>query len=102
MLPFASPGDIPNPGIKLGYPALAGGFLTTEPPVNPLKAVNPNSMDFPGGSDGKEAASNAGYSSYLENAYAGDLTLVGAAKLINLFYFTLLPIELVLMEKFCA
>ena len=31
-LPFPSPGDLPNPGIKLTSPALAGGFLTTEPP----------------------------------------------------------------------
>ena len=100
-LPFPSLGDLPNPRIKLKSPALAGGFFTTEPPGNPLKGVNPNSMDFPGGSDGKQFACNAGYSSYLENAYAGDLTLVGAAKL-NLFYFTLLSVELDLMEKFCA
>ena len=25
-----SPGDLPNPGIKLASPALAGGFFTTE------------------------------------------------------------------------
>ena len=34
-LPFSSPGDLPNPGIKLmspASPALVGGFLTTEPP----------------------------------------------------------------------
>ena len=34
-LPFPSPGDLPNPGIKLTSPvspALAGGFFTTEPP----------------------------------------------------------------------
>ena len=33
-LPFPSPGDLPDPGIELRspvYPALAGGFLTTEP-----------------------------------------------------------------------
>ena len=100
-LPFPSPGNIPNPGIKLRYPALTGGFFTTEPPGNPLKGVNPNSVDSPGGSDGKESAYNAGYSSYLENAYAGDLSLVGAAKL-NLFSFTVLSVELDLMEKFCA
>ena len=28
---FPSPGDIPNPGIGLMSPALAGGFLTAEP-----------------------------------------------------------------------
>ena len=31
-LPFPSPGDLPDPGIKLASSALAGGFLTTEPP----------------------------------------------------------------------
>ena len=30
-LPFPSPGDFPNPGIKPGSPALTGEFLTTEP-----------------------------------------------------------------------
>ena len=34
-LPFPSPGDLPNPGIKPGSPALAGGFFTTEPPRKP-------------------------------------------------------------------
>ena len=27
-LPFPSPGDLPDPGIKPGSPALAGGFFT--------------------------------------------------------------------------
>ena len=33
-----SPGDLPDPGIKLGSPALvlAGGFFTTEPPGKPV------------------------------------------------------------------
>ena len=31
-LPFPSPGDLPDPGIEPGSPALAGGFFTTEPP----------------------------------------------------------------------
>ena len=30
-LPFPPPGDLPNPGIKSGSPALAGGFFTAEP-----------------------------------------------------------------------
>ena len=34
-LPFPSPGGFPNPGIKPPSPALAGGFLTAEPPGNP-------------------------------------------------------------------
>ena len=33
--PFPSPGDLPDPGIKLGSPALAGGLFTTEPPGKP-------------------------------------------------------------------
>ena len=28
-LPFPSPGDLPDPGIKPASPALAGGFFTT-------------------------------------------------------------------------
>ena len=29
-LPFLSPGDLPDPGVKPLSPALAGGFFTTE------------------------------------------------------------------------
>ena len=38
VLPFPSPGNLPNPGIKStspGSPALAGGLLFTEPPGKP-------------------------------------------------------------------
>ena len=35
-LPFPTPGDIPDLGIKLRSPALLGGFFTTEPPEKPL------------------------------------------------------------------
>ena len=48
-LPFPSPGDFPNPGIKLMSPALAGGFFTTEPPdkwkwkqVSPWNSLGPS------------------------------------------------------------
>ena len=34
-LPFPSPGDLLNPGIKVMSPELAGGFFTIEPPVKP-------------------------------------------------------------------
>ena len=34
-MPFPSPGDLPNPGIKLISPAQAGGFYTTEPQGRP-------------------------------------------------------------------
>ena len=35
VLPFPSPGDIPDPGIKAMSPALAGGFFTPEPSGKP-------------------------------------------------------------------
>ena len=31
-LPFSSPGDLPNPGIEPGSPALEADTLTSEPP----------------------------------------------------------------------
>ena len=34
-LPFPSPGDLPDPGIKSTSPALAGTFFTIEPPGKP-------------------------------------------------------------------
>ena len=34
-LPFPPPGDLPDPGIKLVSPVLAGGFFTTVPPGKP-------------------------------------------------------------------
>ena len=36
-LPFPSPGDRPNPGIKPVSPALAGRCFTTEPPGKPVR-----------------------------------------------------------------
>ena len=38
---FPSPGDLPDPGIKPASPALAGGFLTTEPPGKPCTSLSP-------------------------------------------------------------
>ena len=40
-LPFSTPGDLPDPGIKFGSPALAGGFLTTVPPGKPVRSFSP-------------------------------------------------------------
>jgi len=37
---FISLGDLPNSGIKLISPALAGGFFTTEPPRKSDDNVN--------------------------------------------------------------
>ena len=33
-LPFPSPGDLPDPGIKSESPPLQADFLPSEPPVN--------------------------------------------------------------------
>ena len=40
-LPFPSPGDLPDPGIKFESPALAGGFFTTELPRKPKMFPRP-------------------------------------------------------------
>ena len=34
-LPFPSPRDLPDPGVKPTSPPLAGGFFVTEPPGKP-------------------------------------------------------------------
>ena len=39
-LPFPSPGDLPDSGFKPTSPALAGGFITTEPPVRLSKLTH--------------------------------------------------------------
>ena len=36
-LPFPSPGDLPDPRIKVASLALAVGFFTTEPPGKPMQ-----------------------------------------------------------------
>ena len=52
-LPFPSPGDLPNPGIKPASPVapvLAGRFLTTEPPGKPIyfiPSINSGYMSLP-------------------------------------------------------
>ena len=38
-LPFPSPRDLLNPGIKPRSLALAGGFFTTEPPGKPMQLI---------------------------------------------------------------
>ena len=38
-LPFPSPGDLPNPGIEPGSPALRADTLTSEPPGKPIIAL---------------------------------------------------------------
>ena len=39
-LSFPSPGGLPDPGIEPAFPALAGGFFTTEPPGNSYGALS--------------------------------------------------------------
>ena len=39
-LPFPPPGDHPDPGIEPTSPALAGEFLTNEPPGKPLVSMS--------------------------------------------------------------
>ena len=45
-LPFPSPGDLPNPGIKLRSPALQADALTSEPPGKPWCDGNRISADW--------------------------------------------------------
>ena len=46
-LPFPSPEDLPDPGIKPTSPAQAGSFFTTEPPGKPRPSVlGPNSPSY--------------------------------------------------------
>ena len=44
-LPFPSPGDLPNPGIEPGSPALQADFFTTKPPGKPRLSVIRDQMD---------------------------------------------------------
>ena len=46
--PFPPAGDLPDPGIKLRSPVLAGGFFTTEPPAEPWLTMGPSLKDWPG------------------------------------------------------
>ena len=39
-LPLPSPGDLPDPGIEPGSPALEADALTAEPPGKPLKKLS--------------------------------------------------------------
>ena len=48
---FPPPGDLPDPGIEPKFPALADGFLATEPPGKPGKfnrgsELNKGKSDF--------------------------------------------------------
>ena len=66
-LPFPTPGDLPDPGITPVFPALAGGFFTTEPLgksfnyTHPLKKTCPKLLlilFFPGRAEQKDRIQN--------------------------------------------
>ena len=46
-LPFPSPGDLPDPGIKPASPALAGRFFITEPPGKRILNIAVCKYQFP-------------------------------------------------------
>ena len=45
-LPFPSPGDLPDPGIEPMSTALAGRFLTAEPPGKPRQVSTVYPIDI--------------------------------------------------------
>ena len=45
-LPFPSPGDLPNPGVEPGSPALQADALPSEPPGKPQDHFTPNKRGF--------------------------------------------------------
>ena len=60
-LPFLCPGDLPDPGIEPGSPALQANSLLCKPPGKPhFILVVCICWGFPGGASGKEAACIAG------------------------------------------
>ena len=60
-LPFISPGDLPDPGIEPGSPALEADSLLSEPPGNPHKTL------WLSGRSPGEVNDNPPQYSYLEN-----------------------------------
>ena len=49
-LPLPIPGDLPDPGIKPGSPALQVDSLPSEPPVKPLLKIT---LDYSSGSNAR-------------------------------------------------
>ena len=45
-MPFPSPGDLPNLGIKSVSPTVAGGFFTPEPPGKPTYKYDQRKENF--------------------------------------------------------
>ena len=59
-MPFPSPGDLPNPGIEPGSPALQADALPSEPPGKPYNIYKNISWGFRGSTNGKGSTCNAG------------------------------------------
>ena len=45
-LPFPTPGDLPDPGIEPGFPALQAVSLLTETPGKPQKGISSNTLNY--------------------------------------------------------
>ena len=60
MLPFPSPGDLPDSGMELGSPDLQADSLPSEPPGNPHLHVDIYTKLDIGSSEVKASACNAG------------------------------------------
>ena len=45
-LPFPSPGDLPNPGIEPGSPALHTDALVSEPPGKPMRVRGSEKLEI--------------------------------------------------------
>ena len=45
-LPFPTPGDLPDPGIEPGFPALQAVSLLTETPGKPQKGISLNTLNY--------------------------------------------------------
>ena len=59
VLPFPSPGDLPDPGIKPASPAWQVDSLQPEPQGKPHELNNSSYADVPGGSVVKNLPANA-------------------------------------------
>ena len=57
-VPFPSPGDLPNPGIEPGSPALQADALPSEPPGKPLQVLLQNKFLEGGLSGSKDQLKN--------------------------------------------
>ena len=67
-LPFPSPGDLPDPGIEPGSPALQTDALSSEPPGNPNQLfVTPRGLYSPWDSPGQNT--EVGSSSLLQGIF---------------------------------